>query len=191
MNLHPLTDWITFNKSTDLTQFQIKKLHGFADNDSKKVVIRVPLKRVIGNHLLATFFPTICLLTISCLILYIDLAHFEVTIMVSLTAMLVMYTLYQSISDSLPQTGSIKLIDIWIVMGLVIPFMVFLALIIIEIVPDRSFHNCPSGTQLSLRKKESNLKVIIHKQARILIVSITAVFVLCFMTGSLTYFTLN
>ena len=46
--------------------------------------------------------------------LFIDASHFEATIMVALTSMLVMYTLYQSISATLPQTAYLKMIDYWL-----------------------------------------------------------------------------
>jgi hypothetical protein len=68
----------------------------------------------------------VCLLIIAEITLYIDESHFDTTIMVSLTSMLVMYTLYQSISGSLPQTAYLKMIDVWLLFGLLMPFVVFL-----------------------------------------------------------------
>ena len=59
--------------------------------------------------------------------------HFETTITVSLTTMLVMYTLYQSILDTLPQTSYLKLIDIWLIACLTLPFLVFLVEVISQI----------------------------------------------------------
>ena len=41
--------------------------------------------------------------------MHIDIDHFKATIMVHLTAMLVVYTLFQAISVSLPQVELIKL----------------------------------------------------------------------------------
>ena len=49
--------------------------------------------------------------------LFIDFSHFEVSIMIALTSMLVTYTLYQSISAYLPQTSYMKMIDIWLFGG--------------------------------------------------------------------------
>jgi hypothetical protein len=43
----------------------------------------------------------------------------------SLTVMLVMYTMYQSINESIPKTAYLKFIDIWIGCCLFIPFIVF------------------------------------------------------------------
>jgi hypothetical protein len=64
--------------------------------------------------------------------LFIDVSHFEATIMVALTSMLVMYTLYQSIAANLPQTAYLKMIDIWLIGGLMIPFIIFNILIAID-----------------------------------------------------------
>jgi len=43
----------------------------------------------------------------------------------TLTVMLVMYTMYQSINESIPKTAYLKFIDIWIGCCLFIPFIVF------------------------------------------------------------------
>ena len=47
----------------------------------------------------------------------------------ALTSTLVMYTLSGSVSDELPDTGSIKMVDVWMIHGLINPFVVFLALV--------------------------------------------------------------
>ena len=72
---------------------------------------------------------------------FISVEHFEANIMVHLTAMLVMYTLFQATSVSLPQvcyktsdkdtdlslqTAYVKLIDIWLLYGLTLPFLGFI-----------------------------------------------------------------
>ena len=64
--------------------------------------------------------------------LFIDYSHFEATIMVALTTMLVIYTLHQSISATLPATAYLKMIDIWLFGGLIIPFIIIGILIILD-----------------------------------------------------------
>ena len=90
------------------------------------LVVEISFQRMFLYHLVSTFLPTLCLLIVSIITMYIDESHFEATIMVSLTSMLVMYTLFQSHTDSLPQTAYIKMIDIWFLHGLVVPFFVFI-----------------------------------------------------------------
>ena len=60
--------------------------------------------------------------------LFIDETHFEAMIMVSLTSNLVMYTLYSSVQQELPKDSSLKLIDIWLLHGLLMPMVVFITL---------------------------------------------------------------
>ena len=52
--------------------------------------------------------------------------------------MLVMYTLYQSIAASLPQTAYLKMIDIWLLFGLMAPFVVFLFEVFFQLLKQRS-----------------------------------------------------
>lgn len=88
--------------------------------------------RINTHHFVATFLPTFCLIIMAEMTLFIDVSHFEATIMVALTSMLVMYTLYQSIAANLPQTAYLKMIDIWLIGGLMIPFIIFNILIAID-----------------------------------------------------------
>ena len=62
------------------------------------LVVFVRMQRNFFYHLATTYMPCVCLLVIAQVTLFIDEAHFRTTVMVALTAMLVMYTLYQSIA---------------------------------------------------------------------------------------------
>ena len=67
--------------------------------------------------------------------LYFSKEHFKTSIPVSITAMLVMYTLNNSVASKLPQTSTIKFIDIWIIYGLFIHFLIIILLVLIEHIP--------------------------------------------------------
>ena len=110
------------------------------------VVVEVVLKRRPLFHLATIYLPTICLLIIAELTLVIDKQYFEATIMVSLTSMLVMYTLYQSISDKLPQTAYLKMIDVWLLFCLIMPFFVFILLVIAQYVSRKNERRTLSTT---------------------------------------------
>ena len=96
--------------------------------------------------------------------LFIDVSHFEATIMVTLTSMLVMYTLYQSISATLPQTSYLKMIDIWLLSGLIIPFIIFIVLAIIDVlilqesVTDPAAHNSSSTIKIFISRQNGVLE---------------------------------
>ena len=65
---------------------------------------------------------------------YFKPEHFKTSVPVAITSMLVMYTLNQSISAKLPPTSYIKFIDVWLLFGLVLPFVSFILTLIEEIV---------------------------------------------------------
>ncbi len=44
----------------------------------------------------------------------------------SLTILLVMYTMYQSISQTLTKTAYLKMIDYWLIFCLLVPFLIFM-----------------------------------------------------------------
>ena len=105
------------------------------DNDMlpKTVIgVRIILCRKLSYHVVNIYIPTLILNMIAGLTLFIDVSHFEVNIMITLTSMLVTYTLYQSISSYLPQTSHMKMIDIWLFGGLTFPFFIITILVIMD-----------------------------------------------------------
>ena len=70
----------------------------------------VYFQRIPNYQIFCTYLPTTCILFMAVLTMFIDESHFEATIMVALTAMLVLYTLFQSISEVMPTTSYLKLI---------------------------------------------------------------------------------
>ena len=68
--------------------------------------------------LTSLFFSLVCFGTN-----YYGVDHFDAVVAVNLTAMLVMATLYQTVNNDLPATSSLKMIDIWMLLALAIPFM--------------------------------------------------------------------
>lgn len=90
-----------------LAQFEIQSslVHNNQTNKqtSGKAYFIVILKRKVAYHLISVYIPSLSLLVISLSTMHISVDHFEANIMVHLTAMLVMYTLFQAISVSLPK----------------------------------------------------------------------------------------
>ena len=96
------------------------------------IMVEIILQRRYFYHLATTYFPTFCLIVITEMLLFINEEHFEAVIMVALTTLLVMYTLHQSISSQLPKTSYMKMIDIWLMFCLTVPFLVFVAEVVSE-----------------------------------------------------------
>ena len=68
-----------------------------------------------------------------------------------------MYTLYMAVSNKLPPTSYIKLIDIWLIFGLTLPFSVFFLHVLREHLPSR--HEDPDKEAVLLKIREA-LEVI-------------------------------
>ena len=118
---------------SQLEQFSITKVELYAVNNNTEIFCKIRLKRIPWFHISTTYMPILCIFVIVLSTLFIDQSHFEATIMVALTAMLVMHTLFQSISQSMPKTAYLKLLDYWLIFGLILPFFVLITLVIWEL----------------------------------------------------------
>ena len=83
----------------------------------------VVLKRRILNELLTTYLPSLLILTIVYATNFFKDFFFEAVVMVNLTSLLVLTTLFISVSDGLPKTAYVKMIDIWLFLVNLFPFL--------------------------------------------------------------------
>ena len=119
--------------SLKLEQFWITNVELISSRKNSEVIGKIYLKRIPWFHISTTYAPIVCLFIMVLGTLFIDRSHFEATIMVALTGMLVMQTLFQSISTSMPATAYLKLLDYWLIFGLIMPFLVFVVLVVWEL----------------------------------------------------------
>lgn len=110
----------------NLLQFTVSNFTISGSKNDSVIEVEFTLQRMVMFHLVNTYMPTVCIMIMVEITLFIDESHFESNIMVALTGMLVMYTLYQSISLTLPPTAYLKLLDIWLIFSLVMPFLIFM-----------------------------------------------------------------
>lgn len=75
--------------------------------------VEFELHRRQGVIMLSTFLPSGLLLLVSWATLFVKISELNVRAIMSLTTLLVLYTLFSNMSNSLPATASIKLIDVW------------------------------------------------------------------------------
>ena len=104
----------------DLTMFTITNL--VLTNEGDMVHMVLNLKRKVVTELLTTYLPTILLLLITFVTIFFDKDLFGDVIAVNLTIMLVMTTIFTSKIEELPPTSDMKMIDIWLIFCLVVPF---------------------------------------------------------------------
>ena len=119
----------------DLTRYNVHQYLEYENHTSpmrRTIGVEIVLCRKLSFHIFNTYIPTLILTMICVFTLFIDFSHFEVSIMIALTSMLVTYTLYQSISEALPHTSYMKMIDVWLFGGLIFPFFIIATLIIMD-----------------------------------------------------------
>ena len=108
MPIFQITDWNLGTKS-------FKK----GKNGLRMVVV---MKRKITSEMMTTYFPSLLLTAITFATTFFKPFFFEAALSVNLTTMLVMTTIFISKMEGLPPTSDIKMIDIWLVLGQMVPF---------------------------------------------------------------------
>jgi hypothetical protein len=119
-------DNLLFSGTKALTQFEVKRYSFNIHDNGSRVDVEIILRRVFSYHLTNTFIPTTSLLVIVEVTLFFKEPQTKLAIGLSLTIMLVMYTMYQSINESLSKTAYLKMIDYWLLFCLLVPFIIFL-----------------------------------------------------------------
>ena len=121
-----IPDSLCMNQSLDMPIFQI--VHWYFKQE-KRSDERMPLnmvlvlKRKITSELMTTYFPTLLLTAITFATTFFKPFFFEAALSVNLTTMLVMTTIFISKMENLPPTSDIKMIDIWLILCQIYPFL--------------------------------------------------------------------
>ena len=124
-----------------LNKFIVTNFSLQAAADSKTICLVISLQRLEGPFWISLFVPSMCLILAAEIAMFVDETHFEAMIMVALTSNLVMYTLYSAIQAKLPENSSYKLIDFWMLHGLLMPMVVFIVLAINELLNSKLLSN--------------------------------------------------
>ena len=116
---------LEYSGPLDLTQYFIKK-KTFSDkteaNGMKIVFVDIYLGRRLLSIILTVFAPTVILNIVGHSSNYFKEFFFEAVISLNVTVMLVLTTMLISVSENLPKTAYIKMIDIWLLFNLIKPF---------------------------------------------------------------------
>ena len=72
-------------------------------------------KRRLLNAILTVYLPTVLVLIIVYATNFFQDFFFEAIVTVNLTSLLVLTTLFISVSGSLPQTAYVKMVDLWLI----------------------------------------------------------------------------
>ncbi|KAG0726657.1 Gamma-aminobutyric acid receptor subunit gamma-4 [Chionoecetes opilio] len=94
--------------------------------------IRFRLDNLSGFYVSSTYVPTFLMVMICYLTFFFELDDFNDRIMVSLTALLVLATLFTQITKTTPNTSYLKLLDMWFVACILINFSIVMVLVVIN-----------------------------------------------------------
>merc|ERR1719219_1675351 len=124
-----MVDQIHYEGERFLTQYEVREVRMISIINSKKtqeIHVEITLGRQLLGVILNVIIPTLVLNLISYSTNFYKDSYFETVIAINLTTMLVMVTLFVSVSESLPATSYIKMIDAWLIFNLIIPFVLIM-----------------------------------------------------------------
>ena len=120
-------------------------------NDTKLVRVEIKLVRDFPSIFIVTYLPTILMNIINQATNYLANPEFlDAIITVNITCMMVLSALYISVSNSLPATSNIKIVDVWLLFSLIFPFFIILINILLYTIRERQK---PANTKTKPIKK--------------------------------------
>ncbi|KAK3850714.1 hypothetical protein Pcinc_042595 [Petrolisthes cinctipes] len=133
LDVHPNSS-VVYLGGTVLNEYKIGTLQVFLEKDYQpgEARIRVPMTRLFGNSILTIYIPSLILTIISYLTFFFRTSIFDVRVMVALTSLLVLATLFAQASSSLPKTSYFKMVDIWLLFCVGITFLVIIFHVLID-----------------------------------------------------------
>ena len=110
--------------STDLSLYYLLGKSQMNKNvgTTRQVVVELIFGRRLLSIILTVFIPTLLLNLIGHSTNYFKPFFFEAVISLNVTVMLVLTTMFISVSNNLPKTAYIKIIDTWLIFNLFKPF---------------------------------------------------------------------
>ena len=109
--------------------------------------------RRLTNEVLNTYLPTVLLILIGYCTSFFKQFFFEAALTVNLTVMLVVTTIFISVMEKLPPTSYVRMVDIWLIFGIIIPFLE------VAILTFKEFNNIEEEQEINhhgLARKVSN-----------------------------------
>ena len=104
------------------------------------LIYTVQLRRNVVSILMVTYLPTLLMNLINQAANYITSPDkYDLIITVNITCMMVLASVYLSVSTSLPTTSGIKPIEVWLLFSLIYPVLVIVINIWIQVIKLISF----------------------------------------------------
>ena len=105
----------------------------FIQSDSLKILPLV-LSRKFLSMFMVTYLPTILMNMINQVTNYINGdTRYDLVFTINITCMMVLASVYLSVSVSLPSTSDIKPVEIWLLFNLAYPFLVIFVNVLLQV----------------------------------------------------------
>ena len=116
--------------------------------EEKVVEVSMILTRKIGSVFMVTYLPTILMNMINQITNYINGdTRYDLVFTINITCMMVLASVYLSVSVSLPSTSDIKPVEIWLLFNLAYPFLVIFVNVLLQV---KLMSNSPFETNWNL-----------------------------------------
>ena len=129
---------VSEKSTTSIGQFLVESFNQSKEIDpstsEQTAKVFVVLRRDLKVTVMVTHLPTLVMNMINQLTNHISgEGRYELIITVNITCMMVLASVYLSVSSSLPNTPSIKPVEIWLLASFIYPFMVIFVNIILQV----------------------------------------------------------
>ena len=116
---------LKYSGPLELTQYFIRKkrIHRRMIDGQNMIFVDVLLGRKLLSIIMTVFVPSLILNFVGHASNFFKEFFFEAIISVNVTTMLVITTMFINVSNNLPKTAYIKMIDIWLLFNLTKPFI--------------------------------------------------------------------
>ena len=135
VNLSPFD--LIMEQTPDMTLFSIINHVLVKSNDTiPRIRMVITMKRKIMSEMMTTYFPSLLLMMITYATTFFKPFFFEAALSVNLTTMLVMTTIFISKMEGLPPTSATKMIDYWLILCQLVPFVQVVLVTALEFLRD-------------------------------------------------------
>ena len=109
-----------FLRGIEYTQEKVEEGNMF--NMGSYVTCKITLGRRLLSVMTTVYLPTLLLNIIGHITHYFKPFFFESALAVNLTVMLVLTSMFISVVESLPKTSYMKMVEVWLIFNLLLPF---------------------------------------------------------------------
>nr|XP_027236125.1 glycine receptor subunit alpha-2-like [Penaeus vannamei] len=124
---------VDFSAERRLLEYRmVKEEMSHPQGNLKVVQVTLKFKNQYGYYIGNAVVPSLFMVVICYLTLLFDMDDFMDRIMVSLTSLLVLASLFSQTSQSIPKTAYLKHIDVWYIVLISLDFFIIVVLVVIE-----------------------------------------------------------